>query len=126
MRMMVSVLLVLWMTHCHARPVSVHTAAAEVLSERYEESPLARWEMRVNAAGRDCDVLLVETDHVLDIGIIEAMHYGGDSLRIYRGGIHDFYRERTFRGVVYRDVTLKAWPYGEVHQSEAESIRPCD
>jgi hypothetical protein len=126
MRLTISVLLLLCLTHCQSRPMSIHAAAAEVLKERYDESPLSRWKMRVHAAGRDCDVLLVETDHVLDVGIIEAMHYGGDSLRIYRGGIHDFYRQRTFRGVVYRDFTLRAWPYGEVHQGEAESMRPCD
>ena len=126
MRLMIGVLLVLSLTNCHSRRSNIYTNAAEILNARYAESELTRWDMRVHAAGRDCDVLLVETDYVFDTGIIEAMHYGGDTLRIYRGGVHDFYQQQTFRGVVYRDVTLKAWPYGDVSQPEAESIRPCD
>ena len=55
----------------------------------------------------------------------EAMHYGTGAYGLYAGGVNQFSRDRTFRGVAYKDGSGQLWFYGNVSRAEAESLRPC-
>ena len=99
--------------------------AATSFTERFSKSRFATWHVRANAAGDDCGVLLVETSMIMDESMIEAMHYGAGAYDVYRGGVQQFSRERAFRGVVYRDPSLRTWTYGATNATEAETLRPC-
>ena len=99
--------------------------AATSFTERFSKSRFATWHVRAKAAGDDCGVLLVETSLIMDESMIEAMHYGAGAYDVYRGGVQQFCRERAFRGVVYRDPSLRTWTYGATNPIEADSLRPC-
>lgn len=100
-------------------------AAAKLLTMRYEQSRFSAWKLRARAAGADCRVLLVQTGNVLDDSLVEAMHYGGTDYRMVDGGVHQFYRERTFRAVAYRDAAERVWTFGGLSPMEGESLQPC-
>ena len=99
--------------------------AATSFTERFAKSRFATWHVRAKAAGKDCGVLLVETSMIMDESMIEAMHYGAGAYDVYRGGVQQFSRDRAFRGVVYRDPSLRTWTYGATNATEVDTLRPC-
>lgn len=103
----------------------VRVMAAGLFTSRYASSSLSGWNVRAAAAGHDCSILLVQVSIVLDDSLVEAMHYGAGAYAVYEGGVQHFYRERTFRGVAYKDGSGKIWTYGGVAMTEAETIVPC-
>lgn len=100
-------------------------AAANAFTRRYAQSRFSGWNIRADAAGADCDVLLVNTSVVLEESMIEAMHYGAGTYDIYDGGVQHFCREQTFRGVAYKDGSARVWTYGAVSTAEAEGMTAC-
>jgi hypothetical protein len=70
-------------------------------------------------------VLFIRTANVLDDTMVEQMHYGSADYAMIPGGVHQFYRERAFRGVAYQDVAERVWTYGAVTGVEGESLQPC-
>ena len=107
------------------RPRNVHVDAADAFTSLYASSPLWRWDLRGQAAGPQCDVLVIDASVFLEEAMIESMHYGSGPFDIYVGGIEKFSRDRRFRGVVYRDGERRTWTYGAVERTEAESLQPC-
>lgn len=99
--------------------------AANAFSRRYTQSRFSRWNIRANAGGTDCDVLFIKTSVPLEESMIEAMQYGAGSYDIYDGGVQRFYRDRTFRGVAYKDGSERVWTYGAVTVAEAEKMILC-
>lgn len=99
--------------------------AATALTRRYAASRFAAWNLHANAAGSDCSVLLVETAVILEDSMVEAIHYGTGSYAVYDGGIQRYYRERSFRGVAYRDRSGHVWTYGAVGPVEAAGMSRC-
>lgn len=124
MKSIVSLLLLVVLT-CETKKPDGRVTAAITFTERFAKSRFAGWHVRAKAAGNDCGVLLVETSLILDEAMIEAMHYGAGAYDVYRGGVQQFSRERAFRGVVYRDPSLRTWAYGATTVVEAETLRPC-
>jgi hypothetical protein len=104
----------------------VRIAAARTFSQRYAHSWLAGWNVRARVAGRDCDVLLVDTSIIMEDSMIEALHYGGGTYGVVDGGVQNFYRQRSFRGVVYKDSTARVWTYGGVTSEEVPTLQRCD
>ena len=104
---------------------SVRIAAANLLASRYGRSRMYDWNVRVNAAGPRCAVLLVEVGVILDDSMAEAMHYGVGSYVVYDGGVQRYYMERGFRGVAYRDSSGKTWAFGSLSETEADTLVPC-
>jgi hypothetical protein len=100
-------------------------AAASAFTERYASSSLAYWDVRAHAAGPDCGVLLVESKIVLEDAMVEALHYGGGAYDVYKGGVQQFWHDRAFRGVAYRDGTGHVWTYGDVTTAEGQALTPC-
>lgn len=124
--------LALAIVHCGDEPhspareaIKEHMTAARVFTSRCAASRLASWKVRADAAGGDCGILLVETPMILEDTIVEAMHYGTGSYELYRGGVNQFSRARSFRGVAYKDGSGEVWFYGNLSRTEAESLRPC-
>lgn len=99
-----------------------HRAAAAELTRIYAASKLAQWDVRASVAGTDCDVLLVETPVLMEETMVAAMHYGAGSYEVYHHGVEQFYRDRAFRGVAYKDGSGKIWPYAI---QESETLTPC-
>ena len=116
--------LLIAMCESHPRPASNHVAAANVFTDRYAHSRFARWNVRASARGRDCDVLLVETDMVMEDSMVEAMHYGAGAYGV-DGGVQRFYRDRSFRGVAYKDSSGRIWAYGDVTARDAATLSQC-
>ena len=112
---------------CETRPqqASNHVAAANVFTDRYAHSRFARWNVRASARGRDCDVLLVETDMLMEDSMVEAMHYGAGAYGVVDGGVQRFYRDRAFRGVAYKDSSGHVWAYGDVSARDAATLSRC-
>jgi hypothetical protein len=106
-------------------PRDIRIAAADAFTGRYAHSRLSGWDIRASAAGVDCDVLFVRTSIILEDSLIEAMHYGAGAYDVYTGGVQQFCRDRTFRGVAYKDASEKVWTYGAVTIGEGESLQPC-
>jgi hypothetical protein len=100
--------------------------AARSFTQRYSHSRLASWNVRASAAGRDCDVLLVDTSVIMEDSMVEALYYGGGSYSVIDGGVEHFCHERSFRGVAYRDSTARIWTYGGVTADEARTLKRCD
>ena len=113
---------------CESRPrlPNNHVAAANVFTDRYAHSRFAGWKVRASARGRDCDVLLVETDMIMEDSMVEAMHYGAGAYGVVDGGVQRFYRDRSFRGVAYRDSSGRIWAYGNVTAQDAAALPRCD
>lgn len=118
------ILLLCMLAGCGTEP-DVHVAAADVFTRHYAQSRLAKWNVRASAAGPDCNVLFVRTSIIMDDSMIEAMHYGAGPYGVYDGGVQHFYRDRAFRGVIYRDPTEKVWAYGQIKDGEAATLAPC-
>ena len=114
------------MCESRPRPSSDHVAAANVFTDRYAHSRFAGWKVRASARGRDCDVLLVETDMVMEDSMVEAMHYGAGAYGVVEGGVQRFYRDRAFRGVAYKDSSGRIWAYGNVTAQDAATLPRCD
>ena len=111
---------------CHANPEhDKRVAAAKQLTKRYELSRFSGWKLRARAAGTDCDVLLVQTATVLDDSLVEAVHFGGSDFPMVEGGVHQYYRDRAFRAVVYQDAAERVWTYGALTTIDGESLEPC-
>lgn len=113
---------------CESRPrlPDNHVAAANVFTNRYAHSRFARWNVRASARGRDCDVLLIETGLVMEDSMIEAMHYGAGAYGVIDGGVQRFSRDRSFRGVAYKDSSGRIWAYGNVTARDAATLPRCD
>jgi len=107
-------------------PSELHIAAARGVTQRYAHSRLGSWHVRASAAGRDCDVLLVETSVVMEDSMVEALHYGGGAYDVDGGGVERVCRVRAFRGVAYKDAAARVWTYGEITPDEAQKLRRCD
>jgi hypothetical protein len=103
----------------------VHAAAADVFTSRYKSSRLSRWGVRASAAGADCAVLFVQTSILLEDSMIEGIHYGAGTYDVFDGGVQQFYRDRKFRGVAYKDPSGRVWTYGDVTVPQAELLEPC-
>ena len=111
---------------CESSPAAdVHVAAARQLTRHYAESRLTHWKVKGSAAGSDCGVLLVETAIVMEDAMVETLHYGGGAYEIYGGGVEQFYRDSSFRGVAYTDSARHVWTYGAVNSAEARSMKRC-
>jgi len=106
-------------------PHNEHIAAAGMFTDRYAHSRLAHWDIRARAAGADCGVLLIETAIVMEDSMVEALHYGGGAYDVYEGGAQQFWRDRGFRGVAYKDGTGRVWTYGDVTMAEGQALTPC-
>jgi hypothetical protein len=113
---------------CESRPrlPNRQAAAANAFTDRYAHSRFAAWNVRASARGRDCDVLLVETDMVMEDSMVEAMHYGAGAYGVVDGGVQRFYRDRSFRGVAYKDSSGRIWAYGNVTAHDAATLPRCD
>ncbi len=105
---------------------SARVAAAQFFTQRFAHSRFADWKIRANAAGSDCDVLLVQTPVVMEDAMVEALHYGAGAYGVVDGGVQRFARDRSFRGVAYKDSSGRFWTYGDVTASRAETLKPCD
>lgn len=116
-------------TGCEAHPPIAANAnritAAATFTKDYEQSRLRNWKIRASAAGTGCDVLFVETGIILEDSMIEALHYGAGDYEIYPGGIQQFFGDRGFRGVAYKDASDHIWTYGAINEGEAQTIHPC-
>jgi hypothetical protein len=121
-------ILALLIAMCDSRPrlPNNHVASANVFTNRYAHSRFAGWKVRASARGRDCDVLLVETDMVMEDSMVEAMHYGAGAYGVVDGGVQRFYRDRSFRGVAYKDSSGRIWAYGDVTAHDAATMPRCD
>src|SRR4051812_30133840 len=78
-------------------PDDLRVDAARFVTRQYARSRLVRWNVCASAAGRHCDVLLVETSVIMEDSMIEALHYGGGRYSVIDGGVDRFYRDRSFR-----------------------------
>lgn len=112
---------------CEPRPHTTgkHVADASFLTDRYAHSRFAGWKVRSSARGRDCDVLFVETDMVMEDSMVEAMHYGAGAYGVVDGGVQRFCRDRSFRGVAYKDSSGRIWAYGNVTAQDAATLPRC-
>jgi len=99
--------------------------AARNFSRRFAVSSLAAWNVRAVAAAEDCGVLFITSSVKLESSMIETMHYGTGPYDVNRGGVQRFCRERSFRGVVYRDASGRTWTFGATDAAEAAAMRPC-
>jgi len=107
-------------------PNDLRVDAARSFTQRYAHSRVAGWNVRASAAGRDCDVLLVDTSVIMDDSMVEALYYGGGSYSVIDGGVEHFCGAHSFRGVAYRDWTARVWTYGGVTTDEAQTLKRCD
>jgi hypothetical protein len=107
------------------RNTTQYVEAARRLTQRYTTSPMAGWNVKADAAGRNCDVLFIETATVLETSMVDAIHYGVAAYDFLPGGVKQFGRLNAFRGVAYQDVTGYRWRYGNVSAAEAQSLKPC-
>jgi hypothetical protein len=100
--------------------------AADLFTERYAHSPFAGWKIHAHASGHDCDVLLIDTSVIMEDSMVEAMHYGAGVYGMVDGGVQRFSRDRSFRGVAYRDSSGRVWTYGGITTTEPGILKPCD
>jgi hypothetical protein len=117
-------------TACRSHPPSppkhdLHVTAANVFTQRYAHSRFAGWKVRASASGSGCDVLLVETSVIMEDSMVEAMHYGAGAYGVVDGGVQQFSRDHSFRGVVYKDSSGRIWTYGGVTESEVRTLKRC-
>jgi len=125
-RLMVVALLAAMCESHRAPSHEMHIVAANAFTERYAHSRFARWNIRASARGADCDVLLVETDMLMEDSMVDAMHYGAGAYGVVDGGVQRFCRDRTFRAVAYKDSSGRIWAYGGVTASEADQLKRCE
>ena|ERR1041385_9045787 len=105
--------------------IQEHMNAARTVTRDCAGSRLADWNIRASAAGSDCAVLLIETPVILEDAVIVSIHYGTRGYGVFQGGVNQFSREKTFRGVAYKDGSGQLWFYGNLSRTEAEALRPC-
>jgi hypothetical protein len=106
-------------------PSDLRVVAARAVTQRYAHSRLGPWRIEARAAGRDCDVLLVDSAVLMEDSMVEALHYGGGAYDVDGGGLERLCRARAFRGAAYRDSAARLWTYGDVTADEAKTLRPC-
>lgn len=112
----------LLITACHSRTSRV--AEANAFTSLCGQTRLAKWNVRASAAGDDCAVLLVETrSMILEDAMVEAMHHGSGAYDMFDGGLERYARQRSFRGVAYKDKSGRIWRYGKLTAKEA--LQPC-
>jgi hypothetical protein len=99
--------------------------AARFFTDHYAHSRMAKWKLRAAASGPNCGVLFVQLGVIADDSMIDALHFGSGPYDVYDGGVDRFHREKTFRGVVYKDSTAHTWIYGVVSKDEVPSLLPC-
>src|SRR3954454_21770562 len=99
--------------------------AARTFTRQLALSGYSAWNVRAAAAADDCGVLFITTAVQLEEPMIETMHYGMGAGDVTRGGVQRFCRERSFRGVAYRDVSGRTWTYGATDATEAATMKPC-
>ena len=58
--------------------------------------------------------------------MVEAMHYGAGAYGVVDGGVQRFCRDRSFRGVAYKDSSGRIWTYGNVTAQDAATLPRCD
>lgn len=107
-------------------PRQARITSADFFTQRYAHSRFAGWKIQAHASGHDCDVLLVETSVIMEDSMVEAMHYGAGAYGVVEGGVQRFSRDRSFRGVAYRDSSGRVWTYGSITTAEPGILRPCD
>lgn len=100
-------------------------SAASLFTSHYAHSRMSAWALKAHAAGTDCTILFVQTPMIMDDSIVEALHYGAGAYDVYAGGVQRFYRERSFRAVVYKDGSERLWTYGAIANGEVEALEPC-
>jgi hypothetical protein len=103
----------------------MRVTAANNLTGVYARSRMSAWKVRAQARGTDCAILFVETPIILEESMVDALHYGAGKYDIYNGGVQQFCRDRSFRGVAYKDGSGRVWAYGALSQHEAETAAPC-
>ena len=124
--LLLSVALIACESNPRPSPNDLRVAATRDFTRQYARSRLAGWNVRASAAGRDCDVLLVDTSVILEDSMVEALHYGGGAYSVDgSGGVEHFCRRKAFRGVAYKDTTARVWTYG-VSAEEVQKLRRCD
>jgi hypothetical protein len=99
-------------------------AAAKRFSSIYDRSRLHAWHVRGHAVGPHNEVLLVEISKILDVSLIEALHYGSGAYDVCEGGVQHFARSHAFRRVVYHDASKAVWEY-ELNGEAAAAVPPC-
>jgi hypothetical protein len=103
----------------------VRIEAANNFTERYSGPRMQAWKIRANAAGPDCDFLLIRAGIILDPSMIDAVHFGVGAYDLLPGGVDEFYRANTFRGVIYSDPTPRTWTYGSVPEQDHRLFEVC-
>jgi hypothetical protein len=122
-RLLAMTLLTLFLA-CDTDPASkAHIEASDELTELCKRFP--SWSIQSNAAGSDCQVLLVRTGQALTDSLVEGFQYGAPQYKAYEGGIQQFASDRKFRAVTYQDVNDRFWTYGATTENEAQSMKPC-
>lgn len=99
--------------------------AAAMFTEHYAHSRMSQWRVRATAAGKQCDVLVIETPVVMEESMVEAMHYGAGAYDVLEGGVRKFIEDRAFRGVVYKDGTGRVWAFDPALSRQVGSLPPC-
>lgn len=123
-------ILIVLATACETqpRPDNRHdrVTAAAMLTARYAREPFTQWKIRADAAGTQCDVLVINTNIILEESMVDALHTGAGAYGVVSGGLRRFSNERAFRAVAYRDATGRVWAYGGVSAEDAVRMRRCE
>jgi hypothetical protein len=106
---------------CDLNPgARIPVAAAQIATQQY-----AKQDLRADAAGDDCKVLLIRTKKEFDNALVESIHYGIGDSDTYQSGMQQFAEAKGFRAVVYRDAAGDLWTYGSITLDEAKSMPTC-
>jgi len=110
---------------CNSPRSDAHVTAAALLTQRCAAPPYTAWHIHATAAGSDCSVLVLQAEIILEDSMIEALHYGAGAYNTLPRGVKQFTADHAFRGVIYKDVSGRSWPYGAVTEREVEEVTPC-
>lgn len=102
----------------------LRVASAHKLTS-YAGAKVPAWDVRANASGHDCGILLVELGVNMEDTLVDGLQYGVDPYAVTEGGVQTFSREHSFLAVAYRDAAGRIWTYGPVARTDAESFVPC-
>jgi hypothetical protein len=106
---------------CDLNPgAKIPVAAAQTATQQY-----AKQNLRADAAGDDCRILLIQTKKGFDNALVESIHYGIGEYDAHYGGMQQFAEAKGFRAVVYRDTAGDLWTYGSVTLDEARTMHTC-
>ena len=123
-------ILAIFATACETQPQPdgrhERVAAAAMLTTRYAREPFTKWRIRADAAGMQCDVLVINANIILEESMVDALHTGVGDYGVVSGGLRRFSSERAFRAVAYRDATGRVWAYGGVSAEDAVRMRRCE